>query len=71
MRAVMMIMGAGNEPIGQAASVKYEKVKAEAETFLERLNDFYQTDVESFKKLLKESGFSLFKPFKPLKLEGK
>lgn len=71
MMAVMMIMRAGDEPIGQAATVKYEKVKVKVEAFLERLNDFYQTDVENFKKLLNESGFSLFKPFKPLKLESK
>jgi photosystem II stability/assembly factor-like uncharacterized protein len=71
MVVVMMIMRVGNEPIDQAATVKYEKVKAKVEAFLERLNDVYQTDVENFKKLLKESGFSLFKPFKPLKLEGK
>jgi len=68
MRGVMMMMRAGNEPIGQAAKVKYEKVKAKAEAFLNKFNDFYQTDVEKFKKLLDESGFSLFKPFKPLKL---
>lgn len=71
MQAVMMMMRAGNEPIGQAAKVKYEKVKVKAEAFLKKFNDFYQTDVENFKKLLNESGFSLFKPFKPLKLDSK
>ncbi|MGB2762985.1 MAG: hypothetical protein WBC20_01095 [Candidatus Aminicenantaceae bacterium] len=71
MQGVMMMMRAGNEPIGQAAKVKYEKSKAKAEAFLKKFNDFYQTDVENFKKLLDESGFSLFKPFKPLKLDDK
>ena len=59
----------GNEPIGQAAEVRYEKVKVKAEALLKKFNDFYQTDVENFKKVLNESGFSLFKPFKPLKLD--
>jgi len=71
MQGVMMMMRAGNEPIGQAAKVKYEKSKAKAEAFLKKFNDFYQTDVENFKKLLDESGFSLFKTFKPLKLDDK
>ena len=69
MQAVMMIMRAGNEPVGQAAKVKHEKVKTQVEAFLEKFNTVYQTDVENFKKLLEESGFSLFKPFKSLKLE--
>ena len=69
MRAVREMTRAGNEPIGQAAKVKYEKVKVKTEAFLKKLNDVYQTDVENFKKVLDESGFSLFKPFKPLKLE--
>jgi len=51
--------------------VKYEKVKPKVEAFLKDFNNFYQTDVANFKKLLKESEFSLFKPFKPLKLENK
>jgi len=63
MQAVMMIMRAGNEPVGQAAKVKHEKVKTQVEAFLEKFNTVYQTDVENFKKLLEESGFSLFKPF--------
>ncbi|MBE0461671.1 MAG: hypothetical protein IBX60_08570 [Candidatus Aminicenantes bacterium] len=71
MRAVMMVMGSGYDPISQAAKVKYQKVTSEVEAFLEGFNRFYQTDVEEFKKLVVESGFSLFKPFKPLKLENK
>jgi len=70
-RAMMMITRAGNEPINQAAKVKYDKVKVKADAFLKKFNEVYQTDVENFKKLLEESGFSLFKPFKPLKLEEK
>ncbi len=71
MRAVSGITRAGHEPISQAAEVRYEKVKKRAEAFLEKFNNVYQTDVENFKKLLKESDFSLFKPFKPLNLEDK
>jgi len=71
MRAVSGITRAGHEPISQAAEVMYEKAKKQAEAFLEKFNNVYQTDVENFKKLLKESDFSLFKPFKPLNLEDK
>ncbi len=70
-RQAVRMMSGGIEPIGQAAKVKYDKVKVKAEAFLEKFNNFYQTDVENFKKLVKESGFTLFKPFKPLKLEKK
>jgi photosystem II stability/assembly factor-like uncharacterized protein len=70
-RAMMMITRAGIEPISQAAKVKYDKVKVKADAFLKKFNEVYQTDVENFKKLLEESGFSLFKPFKPLELEDK
>ena len=71
MRAVSGISRAGHEPISQAAEVRYEKVKKQAEAFLEKFNGVFQTDVENFKKLLKEADFSLFKPFKPLNLEDK
>lgn len=71
MQAVFMVSRTGIEPIGQAGKVKYEKVRSKVEAFLEKFNSCYQTDVENFKKLVKESGFSLFKPFKPLKLESK
>ncbi|MDH5706643.1 MAG: hypothetical protein OEZ45_11570 [Candidatus Aminicenantes bacterium] len=71
MQAVMGMMRAGNEPISQAAKVMYEKAKTQTGAFLEKFNSVFQTDVENFKKLLKESDFSLFKPFKPLKLEDK
>ena len=71
MRAVSGITRAGHEPISQAAEVMFEKAKKKAEAFLEKFNSVFQTDVENFKKLLKESDFSLFKPFKPLKLDDK
>lgn len=61
---------AGIHPISQAAHVKYEKVKVEVEGFLAELNTFYEVDLDEFKKTVEESGFSLFKAFKPLKLEG-
>ncbi|MCK4263967.1 MAG: hypothetical protein KAX27_03405, partial [Candidatus Aminicenantes bacterium] len=70
-RQAVRMMSGGIEPIGQAAKVKYEKVKAKVEAFLEKFNNFYQTDVENFKKFVKESGFTLFISFKPLKLEKK
>jgi photosystem II stability/assembly factor-like uncharacterized protein len=69
MQAVRRITRAGSEPVSQAAEVEYEKVKVKAQAFLKKYNDFYETDVENFKKVLDESGFSLFKPFKPLKLD--
>jgi ribosomal protein S17E len=49
--------------------VQYDKVKPKAEEFLTNYNDFFQKDVEAFKKLLKDADFSLFAPFTPLKLD--
>jgi photosystem II stability/assembly factor-like uncharacterized protein len=69
MSAVFDISGAGIDPVSQAAQVKYEKVKPLVEEFVAKLNAFYQKDVEEFKKMLQESGFSLFGPFVPLKIE--
>jgi hypothetical protein len=71
MRAVSGITRAGHEPISQAAEVMYEKARGKVEAFLKNYNAVFQTDVGNFKKLLKESDFSLFKPFTPLKLEDK
>ncbi|GAF91771.1 unnamed protein product, partial [marine sediment metagenome] len=65
-RAVFGLAG-GLEPVSQAGKVRYEKIKLKAEVFLKEFNQFYKTDVEEFKKLVQESGFSLFKSFKPLK----
>lgn len=69
MQAVSGISRAGYEPISQAAQVRYEKAKVKAGEFLEKFNNLFQTDVENFKKMVQESGFSLFAPFNPLKLE--
>jgi hypothetical protein len=35
------------------------------------VNSVYETGVEDFKKELKEAEFSLFKPFKAIKIEEK
>jgi hypothetical protein len=69
MSAVRGITGAGYEPVSQAAQVEYDKVKPKVEDFLTKVNDFYQKDVEAFKKLLKDTDFSLFAPFTPLKID--
>jgi len=64
-------MRGGHEPISQAARVRYEKAKPKVEEFLKKVNTVYETDVENFKKKLKEADFSLFKPFKAIKIEEK
>lgn len=69
MSAVFGISGAGIEPVSQAAQVKLDKVKPRVEAFLTKFDDFYQKDVENFKKVLQDEGFSLFGPFMPLKLD--
>jgi len=69
MQAVSGITRAGHEPITQAAKVKYEKVKVKVKEFLEKCNATFETDVENFKKMLKDSGFSLFKPYEPVKID--
>ena len=68
MSAAFGISGSGIEPVSQAAQVKFDKVKPKAEEFLAKLNEFYQKDVENFKKAVQDSGFSLFGSFTPLKL---
>jgi len=62
-------MRGGHEPIGQAARVLYEKAIPKVEEFLLKINAVYETDVENFKKMLKEADFSLFKPFNAIKIE--
>jgi photosystem II stability/assembly factor-like uncharacterized protein len=62
------ITRAGLEPVSQAARVKYDRVRVKAEAFLEKYNSLFQTDVENFKKKMVETGFSLFLPFRALKL---
>jgi hypothetical protein len=69
MSAVSGISGAGIEPVSQAAQVKYDKVIPKLSAFLAKFNDFFQKDVENFKKMLQDSGFSLLGPFTPLKLD--
>jgi photosystem II stability/assembly factor-like uncharacterized protein len=64
-------MRGGHEPIGQAAKVQYEKAVPRVEEFLRKVNTVYETDVENLKKMLKEADFSLFKPFKEIKIEEK
>jgi hypothetical protein len=59
----------GNEPVSQAAKKRYEKSKVMVEAFMVKFNTVFKEDVENFKKLVAESGFSMFKPFKPLKLD--
>ena len=67
MRAVYGL-ARGYEPVSQAAKVRLEKAQAKTKGFVEKFNAVFQTDVEQFKKLMAESGFSLFKPFKQLKV---
>lgn len=62
-------MRGGHEPLSQAAKVRYEKAKPKVEKFLQKVNSIYETDVENFKKMLKEADFSLFKPYKEIKIE--
>ena len=69
MSAVMGISGAGIEPVSQAAQFRYDKVKPKVAEFIVKFNDFYQKDLEAFKKLLKDSDFSLFGPSMPLKVD--
>jgi hypothetical protein len=64
-------MRGGHEPLSQAAKVSYEKAIPKVQEFLQKLNAVYETDVEDFKKKLKEADFSLFKPFKAIKIEEK
>lgn len=68
MSAVSGINRAGNEPVSQATMVKYQKVRLKLEAFLAEFNVVFEKDVEAFKNMLKESGFSMFEPFKPLKI---
>jgi hypothetical protein len=58
-------------PPTQAATYKYEKMKTEVNAFIQEFNTFYEKDVENFKKAVEESGFSIFKPFKPIDIEKK
>jgi uncharacterized protein (DUF111 family) len=70
-RNIMHSMRDSYEPVSQAAKVQYKKIKIKVDNFLQEFNAFYQKDVEEFKKVVKESGFSFFKPFKPVKVDKK
>jgi photosystem II stability/assembly factor-like uncharacterized protein len=69
MGAVGGLSRAGYEPIGQAAQVRYEKAKAKLVEFLPKVNEVFEKDVEALKALLKDAGFSLFEPYKPVAIE--
>ena len=69
MGAVTGIGGAGIEPVSQAAQVRYDKVVPKVREFLAKVNEFYEKDVEGFRKRLEESDFSLFGAFTPLKID--
>ncbi|MBN2408145.1 MAG: hypothetical protein JXE07_00285 [Candidatus Aminicenantes bacterium] len=69
MGAVRGMTGAGYVPITQAAQVRYDKARAKAEEFIGRFNAFFETDVEAFKKMLKEAEYTLFPASPPLKLD--
>ncbi len=56
------------EPLGQAFEAKYKRVKPEIENFIKEYNALYEKDVKEFEKLLKSSGFSLFKPYKKINI---
>ncbi len=69
MGGVSGLSRAGYDPIGQAAQVRYEKAKAKLAEFLPKVNEVFGKDIEAFKALLNEAGFSLFEPFKPIKID--
>ena len=56
------------EPLNQAFKAKYKKLKPEIVNFVNSINNFYKTDYKDLIKLIKESGFTLFKPEKEIKL---
>ncbi|MGQ9577748.1 MAG: VPS10 domain-containing protein [Candidatus Aminicenantales bacterium] len=67
--AVGGIIRAGYEPITEPALVRYEKAKKALDNFLAEFNQVFEKDVENFKKLVQEAGFTLFAPFTPLKVK--
>ncbi len=68
-RMLMFSIASSYLPATQAMKVKYEKLKIQVGEFLNELNRVFEKDVEEFKKAVKDSGFSLFKPFEPFKIE--
>ncbi|MBN2207410.1 MAG: hypothetical protein JW742_08400 [Candidatus Aminicenantes bacterium] len=69
MGGVSGLSRSGYEPVGQAMLIRYEKAKAKLAAFLPEFNAVFEKDVEAFKTLLKEAGFGLFEPFRPLKID--
>jgi photosystem II stability/assembly factor-like uncharacterized protein len=58
-------------PVTQSSEVGFKKMKVKVETFIKDYNKVFSTDVEVFKKAVKESGLSFFKTFEPLSLTKK
>lgn len=69
MGAVMAIGGAGIEPVSEAARVRYDKVLPRVREFLDKVNAFYEKDVEEFKKKLEAARLSPFGTVAPFKIE--
>jgi photosystem II stability/assembly factor-like uncharacterized protein len=69
-RLFMVWRGANDQflPINQATKVAFKKTKVKLEEFVKEYNKVFSTDVEAFKKAVKESGLKLFTEFKPLSL---
>jgi photosystem II stability/assembly factor-like uncharacterized protein len=70
-RTLIYTMGSAYQPVTQAVKIKYERLKTDVTGFLEAFNRFYEKEVAAFRKVVEASGFSLFKPFKPLAIENK
>jgi len=67
--SVLRTISGSYEPLTQATTVKYKKVATLVKEFLEKINQFFQTEVEVFKKQVEQSGFSLFDEFDPIKIK--
>ena len=55
--------------VSQAAKVGFEKMEKKVSHFIDLYNKVYEKNVAAYQKLVKESGFSLFSKFKPLKVK--
>jgi hypothetical protein len=67
--SVMRSFSGSYEPPTQAATVQYKKVKVQVKEFLDKINTFFQTEVDAFKKQVEQSDFSLFEPFNPVEIK--
>ena len=56
------------DPIDQATKVAYKKTEKKLKEFIDKFNKVFTTDVEAYKKAVKESGLKLITEFKPLSL---